>query len=179
MSALLPAQYRFLENEGAPRMLVEALKIYGIEEVKGAGSNPIILQWAVEIGVEKVYKDDDTAWCGLWMAIVASRAGKQIVKEPLWARNWLNFGTAVSVAKLGYTLVFSRKGGGGHVGIYVGQDPTYYHVFGGNQKNRSGIARIEKDRCIGIRQPIYLTSEPANVRVIHLDAKGPITINEA
>lgn len=179
MSALLPKQYQFLEKEGAPRMLVEFLNIYGIEEVKGAGDNPVILLWAKEVGVEKDYKHDATAWCGLEMAVIAKRAGKQVVKNPLWARNWLNFGEKAEVAKLGYVLVFSRKGGGGHVGLYVGEDDTHYHVAGGNQGDTSSIVRIAKDRCIGIRKPVYKTAEPANVRVIILDDDGPASENEA
>lgn len=52
---------------------------------------------------------------------------------------------------LGDALTFKRNGGG-HVGIYVGEDSTCYHVLGDNQSNMVCITRIEKTRCSGIRR---------------------------
>lgn len=174
---MLPEQYKFLEKEGAPKMIVEFLKIYGTKETLGVADNPIILEWAEELGI-KNYTHDSIAWCGLEHGIVAHRAGKPVVKDPLWAANWLKFGVPVTVAKLGYTLVFKRPGGN-HVGLYCAEDKTHYHVGGGNQSDMVRISRIEKRRCIGIRQPIYHTSEPANVRQIFISAIGEISTNES
>ena len=118
-----------------PRTIEEALKLVGTHEKEGAGSNPVILRWRDELNAAgykiEGYDDDDVAWCGLFAAIVAHRAGKTVVKEPLWARNWLDFGAAVKAPGLGDVLVFSR-GKGGHVGFYVGEDGSAYHVLGGN-----------------------------------------------
>jgi cell wall-associated NlpC family hydrolase len=36
---------------------------------------------------------------------------------------------------LGDVLVF-RRGGGGHVALYVGEDEEAFHVLGGNQADR-------------------------------------------
>lgn len=174
---MLPKQYEWLAKEGAPKMIVEFLKIYGTKETLGIGDNPIILDWATELGITN-YIHDSTAWCGLEHAIIAHRAGKPVVKDPLWAANWLHFGIPVTVAKLGYTLVFKRPGGN-HVGLYCGEDTQCYHVGGGNQSDMVRIARIYKSRCIGIRQPVYNTSEPTNVRQIFLSASGEISTNES
>ena len=58
---MLPQQYKWLENETGPKMLIEALKCYGVTEIPGAKSNDIIMLWAKELGIEKQYTNDDTA----------------------------------------------------------------------------------------------------------------------
>lgn len=172
----LPARYQWLANEGAPKMIVEFLGFYGIKETIGNEDNPIILAWAKELGL-KEYLHDSTAWCGLFIAIVAKRAGKEVVLNPLWAANWLNFGTAVDEAMLGDVLVFKRTGGN-HVGLYIGEDSLCYHVGGGNQSDSVSITRIDKARCRGIRRPKY-NNPPANIRKIILSATGEISSNES
>lgn len=174
----LPPQYQWLSKEAGPRILVEALKTYGVAEKPGPGSNPSILKWAENVGLDRVYKSDETAWCGLWMAYVAKQAGWDDPVNPLWARNWLNFGTPQKKAALGDVLVFSR-GSGGHVGLYVGEDDTAYHVLGGNQSNRVTIKRIAKSRLLGIRRCPWRINQPPNVRPIKLAAKGSLSTNEA
>lgn len=175
--ANLPKQYEWLNKEPAPKMLLEFLKIYGTKETAGAGDNPIILEWAKELGIDD-YVHDSIAWCGLEQGIVAKRAGKPVVESPLWAANWLKFGEPATVAKLGYVLVFKRPGGN-HVGIYLAEDAQCYHVGGGNQSDMVRISRIDKSRCIGIRKPLYHTSEPINVRQIFVDPTGEISNNES
>jgi len=173
----LPTQYQWLENEGAPKMLVEFLKTYGVTEVQGQGDNPVILGWAKEVGLEKEYLHDLTPWCGLEMAVIAQRAGKEVPKQPLWALNWANFGIKADIPMLGDILVFKRTGGG-HVGMYIGQDATAYHVAGGNESDKSNIVRIAKDRLYAARRPIYTTGQPSNVRVVNLESNGQISTDE-
>lgn len=174
----LPEQYKWLLNEPAPKMLIEALKLYGVKEMPGHEDNPEILSWAKELGLSRVYSADEIPWCGLAMAIVSKRAGKEIPKDPLWALNWLKFGSDVLPAMLGDILVFKRPSGG-HVSLYIGEDETCYHCLGGNQSDAFGITRILKERCVGVRRPIYATLQPLNVRVIKLSATGKISNNEA
>lgn len=174
----LPAQYQWLSKEPGPRILVEALKTYGTAEKPGPGSNPSIIKWAEDVGLDRVYKTDETAWCGLWMAYVVKQAGWDDPVNPLWARNWLNFGTPQKKAALGDVLVFSR-GSGGHVGLYVGEDATAYHVLGGNQSNRVSFKRIAKTRLLGIRRCPWRINQPANVRAVKLAPTGSLSTNEA
>lgn len=177
---MLPKQYEWLEKEGGPKMIVEALKLYGTTESPGVTNNQTIINWADEVGgsVEDVYKADSIPWCGLFMAVVAKRAGKIAAKDPLWALNWGNFGGKANIAMLGDTLVFVRKGGG-HVGLYVGEDATAYHVLGGNTADKVSIARIDKKRLYAIRRPIYSIAQPENVRKIILAANGALSTDEA
>lgn len=171
--------YNFLKNETAPKVLVEAYKLIGVKETIGKDNNPKILGWADELGLKKVYTADEIPWCGLFVAYVCHKAGKPVVDKPLWARNWSKWGTKQSVAMLGDILVFERGANSGHVGIYVGEDATAYHVLGGNQGDSVSITRILKKRCIAIRRTEWITAQPENVRVVKLEANGSVSTNEA
>lgn len=171
----LPAMYAWLANEPGPKILIEALKLFGTLEVQGDGNSPEILSWAKECGLENTYKADSIPWCGLWMAVVVKRAGKEVVKDPLWAANWLKFGQPCD-PELGAIAIFSRDGGN-HVAVIVGEDATHYHVIGGNQKDSVSIMRLAKDRLRGCRA-LYQT-KPANVRRVTLAATGEVSKNES
>jgi len=197
----IPKQYEWLprlrRREGLPRTISLALAEYGVREIVGRGSNATIIAWRDELNLAGVriagFSDDDTAWCGLFAAIVCyRRAGRaaEVVKEPLWARHWARYGTAVATRRqgrlvnagelrpsLGDVPVFER-GDGGHVGFYVGEDAGHFHVIGGNQGNRVSIMRMEKRRCLAVRRPPYF-KPPASMRPFYLAASGIVSKNEA
>lgn len=186
MGVKLPAAYAWLEREPGPKMLREALKLYGTVELAGAADSPTIMGWARETGV-RGYTADSVPWCGLFMAVVAKRAGKPVPKRPLWALNWGTWGEDGGQPELGDVLTFIRhimvgKGPGwrvgGHVGFYVGEDDACYHVLGGNQRDAVSITRIDKDRLRACRQPVY-KRKPPNVRPIILRPDGAVSTNEA
>lgn len=52
MAFAIPEHYRWLEKETGPKMLLEAVKLYGIAEKKGDENNPEILAWAKELGLK-------------------------------------------------------------------------------------------------------------------------------
>lgn len=165
----------WLKNETAPKILVEAVKLYGTKERIGAANNPVIIEWAKECGI-KGYTADSIPWCGLFVAVCAKRARKELPDKPLWARDWLNWGNNSQTPMLGDVMVFSRKSGG-HVGIYVGEDATAYHVLGGNQSDCVCISRAAKDRFLGARNQYIV--KPSNVRRIRLAVNGSLSTNEA
>lgn len=173
----LPKAYQWLQQEPAPRHLLKAVELFGTTESIGKLNNPVIMGWAKELGLENVYTADSIPWCGLFIATIINRAGRSVVKDPLWALNWNKFGVQVSSPMLGDILTFSRNGGG-HVGIYVGEDATAFHVLGGNQGDKVSIARIAKNRLSQARRPEY-TSQPVNIRKIMLAASGSLSTNEA
>jgi len=174
----LPKKYEWLLAEPGPKMLQEFLKIYGTAEVPGDGDNPVIVDWARETGLQRDYRHDSTAWCGLAAAVVAKRAGKELPPNPLWALNWATFGHKVTNgAKLGDILVFKRNGGG-HVALYIGEDDECYHCLGGNQSDTVNIVRKPKNRVYAIRRPNY-TNQPANVRKVFLSPEGDVDSREA
>lgn len=175
----MPARYHWLLHTKTPLIIQEALNLYGTYELKGADHNPAILQWAKDLG-SKVgidYTEDEIPWCGLYVGICVKRAGFEPVNICVRAKEWLGFGVSVEAPALGDVLVFDRRGGG-HVGFYVGEDDTAYHVLGGNQSNQVNIRRINKDRFIGARRLKY-SIKPQSVKAIYLSSDGEVSENEA
>lgn len=174
----VPRKYAWLDELDTPKIIDEALALYGTKEVQGKGDNPEILAWARETKLEQVYIADQIPWCGLFAAVVCRRAGWRFPEGPLWARNWLKFGKPVKAPGLGDVLVFER-GSGGHVGFYVAEDSTAYHVLGGNQGDSVSIVRIEKSRLLGARRPEWKIAQPESVKPYRMAATGLISGNEA
>jgi uncharacterized protein (TIGR02594 family) len=173
----LPKAYQWLQQEPAPRHLLKAVELFGTTESVGNINNPVIMGWAKELGLENLYTSDSIPWCGLYTAIVIHRAARPVVDQPLWALNWNKFGVKVTEPMLGDILTFTRNGGG-HVGFYVGEDATAYHVLGGNQGNKVSVVRILKKRLVQARRPVY-NSQPTNVRKIRLEPNGIISDDES
>lgn len=178
----LPKQYAWIDAEEGPRLIKEMRKLYGTVETVGKGNNPLILDWAKQIGLGNVYKADSIAWCGLTVAYAAAQAGWDYSPRgnALYARNWLAWGNDVPKGKemLGDVLVFARQGGG-HVAVYVGEDENYFHVIGGNQDDQVNIKRKPKAALLGTRRCPWRVNQPSNVRKVLMAADGPISTNEA
>lgn len=173
----LPSAYTWLAQIDAPRIIDEALRLYGTTERVGPANNPEIMAWARETGLASTYTADSIPWCGLFAAVVVKRAGWEPVEGPLWARAWQNFGKATARAGLGDVLAFKR-GAGGHVGFYVAEDAEAYHVLGGNQGDAVSIVRIERARLLAARRPIWKYAQPASVKPYHVAASGALSTNE-
>jgi uncharacterized protein (TIGR02594 family) len=146
-SPVLPAE---------PVWMREALRFKGLTEIPGPKSNATIMDWAKALGgwIAGFYQNDDTPWCGLFMAhcFGVTLPGEPLPANPLGALQWNKFGTSLTTPVLGAVLVFERPGGG-HVGLYVGEDDDNYIVLGGNQSNTVKLSLVEKKRCVGIRWP--------------------------
>lgn len=199
----IPAKYAFLSSVGVlPRTVTYGLALLGTNEVPGKGSNKVIESWRDELnkaGCSVVgFSDDGIPWCGLFAAIVVLRAGKVPQSSPLWAMNWAKWGVEIASntgttakpkltfkpglrASLGDVLVFQRKtatGFAGHVGFYVAEDATAFHVLGGNQSDAVTITRVAKDRCIAVRRP-PMTTPPPSLKPYVIAANGALSTNEA
>lgn len=175
------SQFQFGPAKPAePIWMREARRQMGILEVPGPKSNPTIIGWARALGgwVASFYKNDDTPWCGLFMAncIGSTLPDEVLPSNPLSALAWADFGIPLTAPVLGAILVF-RRDGGGHVGEYAGEDETHYHVLGGNQSNSVSITRVEKRRCVAIRYP-KTGGQPVGGR-IKLAPTGEVSRNEA
>jgi len=165
-----------LALELGPPALLEALKLWGVTEVKGERHNPIIMSWARELGpmTAELYIQDEDPWCGLFAGIVVKRAGFTPPSVLVRARAWLAFGSEVTAPALMDVLVFQRKGGG-HVGFYAGEDDEAFHVLGGNQHDQVNIVRIGRDRLAGARRPLY-EQTPQNIRPLARARQGELAI---
>lgn len=175
-----PKGYEWLASKTPlPRVVSEALVLHGTLEAPGAADNPVILAWAREVGkdVAAVYGHDSIPWCGLFVAVCCKRAGKPVIAGPLWAASWAKWGQPSLAPSLGDVLVF-RRDGGGHVGFYVAEDATAYHVLGGNQGDRVCITRILKTRLSAARRPVWQLSQPGSVKPYRVAASGALSTNE-
>lgn len=171
-------KYHWIYLEKAPKLLLVSRSLIGVSEYIGNKNNPTILEWAREVGLSGYYTNDNIPWCGLFIAYCCHKANLPICKQPLWARNWATWGNAATLPMLGDILVFGRKGGG-HVGIYIGEDSSCYHVLGGNQNNQVNIVRILKGRLIAARRTPWRIAQPTTVRRVLLSPSGRVSENEA
>lgn len=174
----LPTSYQWLLKEPGPKLILNALSFYGTCEISGVENNPIILGWAKQLNWSNVYKSDEVPWCGLFISICAKLADWPWPGEGFRAAAWANWGNEADEPMLGDVLVFKRTGGG-HVGLYVGEDKDCFHVLGGNQGDKVSIVRIDKARCVAIRRCPWHSAQPANVRPVHLNPTGAVSENEA
>lgn len=160
-----------------PRWLKIARSYEGVREIPGPKHNSTIMGWLRKLN--SWIKDDETPWCGTFVAAVMQEAGLPFPKLYPRAKAWSTYGARLRTHVLapGAILVFDREGGG-HVGFYVGEDATHYHVLGGNQKNAVNVMRIEKSRLVenGSRWP---RGEPVNGGPVQLAANGKVSRNEA
>ena len=181
----LPEQYSWLTALPVlPKMVAEGLKLLAedTQEIPGNNDNPIIMGLAKEAGISDIYPHDEVAWCALAHTVIALRAGKEVEfkdYDRLRAASFAKWGAEIITPMLGDTLVFIRPGGG-HVGIYIAEDETTYHVMGGNQSDKYCITRILKNRLTAARRPVYKSGVPSTVTVRIVSPSGlPISKNEA
>ncbi len=154
-----------------PPWMVWARVQIGVREIVGPQHSPVILRWAQEVGAAVLgiqINDDETPWCGLFAARAMKEAGLAPAKIAARAAQWGpvgKWGRQLVGPRPGCVLVFSRTGGG-HVGFYVGEDATHFHVLGGNQSNSVSITRIAKSALVngGMRWPLGFDL-PAEKRV--------------
>ncbi len=191
----LPENFQWINKLGTlPKMIIEGILLLGVAEIKGAKSNPIILKFAEDIGVQNIYTNDDTSWCALSHNAIALRAGKKIfgykdkwdlLRALAFQKNGVEINVedweVIPIGKemFGDSLIFKRPGGG-HIGLYIGESKTHYIVMGGNQNNMYSFTRIAKDRLVAVRRPVYKIAMPGSVKKYFLENTGvPVTTNEA
>ena len=147
----------------------------GLKEVAGPKHNTKIQAWLAKLGAW--WKDDETPWCGTFVAHCLRENGLPVPQHWYRALAWKDYGSNLRPTHVceGAILVFAREGGG-HVGFYVGEDRFYYRVLGGNQSNAVNVMRIAKNRCVAIRWPkgVPVTGGP-----VHVTSNAPVSENEA
>lgn len=114
-----------------PPWLIEARKHEGQREVKGPRHNARIIDWLTRL--KAWWQDDETPWCGVFVAHCVGMAGHELPRYWMRAKDWLNWGESIACPVVGAVVVFTRDGGG-HVGFVVGKDAKgNLMVLGGNQ----------------------------------------------
>lgn len=139
--------------------ITEARKYLGLTEIKGSKHDKTIITWLERL--KAWWRDDETAWCGVFIAHCLASAGMQRGKVNSRSKNWTgdkappnhypyNWYGAIEYMKEGGTklnkpcygcvAVKTRKGGG-HVAFVVGQTHSGMLVcLGGNQNNKVSYA---------------------------------------
>lgn len=178
----LPIEYADLNNAITHPLIREALNLYGVKEYEGDSNNPEIIGWAKEVNltIKEWYRKDSDAWCALFMSVVCKRAGFHPPDgfDAIRAKSYERWGEPIhGFPLLGDVLVFTRQGGG-HVGIYVGEDSICYYVYGGNQSDCVCITRIPKERLSTARRA-PINPLPKVCKRIFRTGKGKISTNEA
>lgn len=186
MATKLPDSYKDLNQCLIHPLLKEAVLLYGTKEFDGDANNPVIIEWAKEVNnpIREWYRSDSSAWCALYVSVCAVRAGYQPPDgfNALRAKSFAKWGDQIAGEPiLGDILVFDRAGGG-HVGLYVGEDHNTYHVLGGNQRGDNNfdsvcISRLVKERLITARRA-PMNSCPKCCKRIFRAPTGLISTNE-
>ena len=157
-----------------PAWLQIAERYQGLREIRGPSHNKIILGWLTKL--RAWWRDDETPWCGVFVAHCMDEAGLPYPKFYMRAKAWSDYGSLLRRDRLapGAILVFDRAGGG-HVGFYVGEDAGHYFVLGGNQGNAVNVMKLGKTRLVASRWP---KGEPGLGKPVQM-AGGIISADEA
>lgn len=161
--------------------ITEARKFVGLTEIPGKQHNPTIVNWLSTL--RAWWSDDETPWCGTFVAHCCREAGRDVPANWFRALAWQDAGTRLSTPAFGCIAVFSRVGGG-HVGFVVGRDRQgNIMVLGGNQGNKVSIARFDPARVTAYVWPSEggTNKSPARERfnLPYLVAGGALSTNEA
>ena len=108
-----------------------AKSLVGTKEIKGKVHNKTIAEMLSYLGAW--WKDDETAWCGVFTAYCLKKNGIAIPKHWYRALDYKNYGNKLTAPAYGCIAVKSRNGGG-HVTFVVGKTKDGRLVcLGGNQ----------------------------------------------
>lgn len=158
-----------------PPWLIEAKKNFGVKEIPGPTHNSKISAWLSKLGAW--WSDDETPWCGVFVAHCLQMASLPFPRAFYRALSWSDYGSLLRRDRLapGAILVFDRKGGG-HVGFYIGEDRNHYYVLGGNQSNAVNVSKIARSRLLTARWP---KDQPVIGKPNLVDLNVNTTTNEA
>lgn len=121
----------------------EAFKHVGLHEIKGPKHNAEILKWLEHLGAW--WKDDETPWCGVFVAWCLKSAGIKYPKMWMQALAYLEGGAKLNKPCYGCVAIKKRKGGG-HVCFVVGRDKKTGKLvcLGGNQSDQVCLALYDQ-----------------------------------
>lgn len=150
--------------------IAEAKKHLGLQEIPGKQHNPTILKWLKEL--KAWWADDETAWCGTFVAHCLKVAGIAYPTHWYRALDYVNYGTKLAKPAYGCVAIKTRKGGG-HVCFVVGRDMSSGKLvcLGGNQSNKVCYALYSESEFQEFRW-YGLTPQPASKRYSLPQLKG-------
>lgn len=166
-----------LEKSSEPYWLAEARKYIGLAEIPGPKHNSTIIRWLERL--KAWWRDDETPWCGLFVATCLQSAGVDLPQYWMRAKAWADWGAPLVNPIPGCLVIFERQGGG-HVGFVVGRTADgRLMVLGGNQGNAVSITAFDRARVIAYRWPVGRGPAPVPVPLPILASNGQLSKNEA
>lgn len=149
----------------------------GEREIVGPKNNNWIVNGWARLGAGW-FKDDETPWCGFFVAHCIDAAGLPIPKGGAFAQAaaWATWGEACA-PQLGAVGVKKRTGGN-HVFFIVGitADGKFYKALGGNQGNAVSIIDIPVGDVFATRWPAGV---PQTNTPLPIMATGTVNASEA
>lgn len=140
------------ERADEPPWIETARRFLGTREIPGPRHDSRIQAWLRDL--RAWWSDDETPWCGTFVAAVLQQHGIKLPQHWYRARGWLDWGVALATPALGCIAVFERGPRFGHVGFAVGRDAAdRLLILGGNQGNAVSVAAFPQHRLLGYRWP--------------------------
>lgn len=162
----------------APPWLWRAYHYIGTAEIPGPRHNPLIQRWLVAL--RAWWDDDETPWCGTFVAACLQASGISLPQHWYRARAWLDWGAPLAAPALGALAVFERGPHQGHVGFVAGRHPAgWLMILGGNQGNRVSVAPFAPERLLGYRWPAGEPLRELYTALPAIDSSAALSINEA
>lgn len=160
---------------GDPAWIAAARLRIGEREIMGPKHNSWIAKGWARLGAGW-YNDDETPWCGYFVADCLDAAGLPYPKNFPAASSFRTWGTP-SKPQLGAIGVKVRPGGN-HVFFIVGETPDkqFFKALSGNQSNAVNIMDIAKSETDAIRWP---QGTPFMITGLPVLPPGRISRNEA
>lgn len=162
-----------------PKMVSAALQYLGVKEFPGVKNNPIIMDMAKGLGLEKIYTNDSLiAWCAVFVNHLIRITGKLLQKP----KDLYDLMRALKTAQdweliprdqwvMGDVMLLSRSGGG-HVFVAICESATGNPIgIGGNQSNMVNFAEFDFDRVVEVRR-YYKTGMPESAKRYKLGVSG-------
>mgnify|MGYP000653225738 CR=1 FL=1 len=137
-----------------PPWLDRAYRFRGLREIPGPKNHKTIMEWIHRLG--GWFKDDETPWCGTFVAHCLQHAGLAFPKHWYRALVYESYGTAEPLADIPYGAICGKgRSGGGHVFFAVAQSPDGRTIYGlgGNQNNMVNIAPFRRSDVRFARWP--------------------------
>jgi uncharacterized protein (TIGR02594 family) len=165
-------------DDDDPPWLEIARTYVGVREIPGPQHNPVIARWLH--GLKAWWQDDETPWCGTFVAACLQQSGHPVARHWMRARAWLEWGLPINVGALGAVAVIKRGDNPqqGHVGFVVGWSADgRLLLLGGNQSDEVNVRGFAPDRLLGYRWPLGYPAPTAPAP--HLTRVAQMSASEA
>lgn len=163
-----------------------AITFLGLKEnTSKTAHNPTIIKWLGKMGsfngeARSWWKNDEEAWCGLFVGFVLGSAGRYVVKEWYRAKEWNDKSmTKLSRPAVGAVAVFKLQSGY-HVAFIVGKTKTgRIVVIGGNQSNSVSYTSFDPSNMVGCYWPSRVGRNNEAIKSVPLEDRFILPIMES